>query len=364
MDSSRFWNTVRSLEGLAAARATCGTAGTIAASTRARALRYVRAATARGPTIRAKLERFVARAGLAAATPDVLFVLDRVAQHAIPSFRKAWLLHGVCEPKVEGGPAGTRRRPAAARLYADARSSRSRTGKAGCASTRVLPLERERHRRAAARAGSSGRRATSTAAPGAPGRTGRSIRPRAAAARRPYLKKMWLTFWGGDMSKLSPSNRRAVVPGRLAASRSRRRPAATDDVFLQRPRDRRPRRDAAAHRSASRRRTGLAGAVVAGEAAVAARDRAAPAGRRRGHAARTSPRARSCSSRPRAARDLRRCSSRRASPRRRRCGGASAEANDAGVLEHRRGTRKDGRLRVRRRTARRELDERANCSWP
>ena len=47
----------------------------------------------------------------------------------------------------------------------------------------------------------------------------------------PYLKKMWLTFWGGDMARLSPSNRRAVVPGgwRIEVSPAQ---AAREDVFL------------------------------------------------------------------------------------------------------------------------------------
>jgi hypothetical protein len=47
----------------------------------------------------------------------------------------------------------------------------------------------------------------------------------------PYLRKMWLTFWGGDMQKLSPSNRRAVVPGGWRIEVSPARPAR-DDVFL------------------------------------------------------------------------------------------------------------------------------------
>ena len=47
----------------------------------------------------------------------------------------------------------------------------------------------------------------------------------------PYLKKMWLTFWGEDMKALSPSNRRAVVPGswRIEISPTR---SSREDVFL------------------------------------------------------------------------------------------------------------------------------------
>ena len=47
----------------------------------------------------------------------------------------------------------------------------------------------------------------------------------------PYLKKMWLTFWGGDLNRLAPSNRRAVVPGAWRIEVSPRQ-AAREDVFL------------------------------------------------------------------------------------------------------------------------------------
>ena len=44
----------------------------------------------------------------------------------------------------------------------------------------------------------------------------------------PYLRKMWLTFWGEDLKKLSPSNRKAVVPEAIGwRSPRRRRPART-----------------------------------------------------------------------------------------------------------------------------------------
>jgi hypothetical protein len=77
---------------------------------------------------------------------------------------------------------------------------------------------------------------------------------------------MWLTFWGDDLRKLSPSNRRAVVPGSWRIEVSPRA-AARDDVFLSvleiGDRGATPLRiDPIAEGK------GLAGAVVAGEAAV------------------------------------------------------------------------------------------------
>ena len=47
----------------------------------------------------------------------------------------------------------------------------------------------------------------------------------------PYLKKMWKTFWGEDLERLSPSNRRAVVPGAWRIEVTPRTPSR-DDVFL------------------------------------------------------------------------------------------------------------------------------------
>jgi hypothetical protein len=42
---------------------------------------------------------------------------------------------------------------------------------------------------------------------------------------------MWKTFWGGDMQKLSPSNRRSVVPGGWRVEINPGAPAK-EDVFL------------------------------------------------------------------------------------------------------------------------------------
>ena len=81
----------------------------------------------------------------------------------------------------------------------------------------------------------------------------------------PYLNRMWRTFWGQDFGRLSPSNRRAVVPG---AWRMEVTPAvaARDDVFLNvlEIGD----VGTAALRIERVNGHGLAGALVAGEAAV------------------------------------------------------------------------------------------------
>jgi hypothetical protein len=192
----------------------------------------------------------------------VLFVLDRV-RSTDPSFRKAWLLHGVSEPKVEGGTAA-RVIGQGGTSYGEARVVTFEDGQGRLRVHSVLPLERD----VITRGGPGWEFWT----PGpvrqawARDRTGRWTRRKAAPARRSYLKKMWLTFWGDDMGKLSPSNRRSVVPGgwRIEVSP---KAAARDDVFLSVLE--------IGDRGASTLRIdpiaegkGLAGAVVAGEAAV------------------------------------------------------------------------------------------------
>ena len=47
----------------------------------------------------------------------------------------------------------------------------------------------------------------------------------------PILRQMWKTFWGADLERLSPSNRRAVVPGAWRLEVSPATPAR-DDRFL------------------------------------------------------------------------------------------------------------------------------------
>jgi hypothetical protein len=81
----------------------------------------------------------------------------------------------------------------------------------------------------------------------------------------PYLNKMWLTFWGEDLKRLSPSNRKAVVPGNWRVEVSPQAPAR-EDLFLHAL--------AIGDRGAPDKRVekvdgyGLAGAVIEGDGAV------------------------------------------------------------------------------------------------
>ncbi len=103
MDSSRFWNSVRSLEDWRRTRDLwdrCQLSPVAAEPDRT----ATPAPTPRAPTRPRKLERFT-RELVHLREPNVLVVLDRV-RATDPAYRKAWLLHGVSQPRVESGAAG------------------------------------------------------------------------------------------------------------------------------------------------------------------------------------------------------------------------------------------------------------------
>ncbi len=263
MDSSRFWNSVRSLADWQNTR-DLWDRGRIEAYDRA-SDRYV---YAKGDGTRAyqpsKLRSFV-RDLLWLPASDVLFVLDRVASRD-PSYKKAWLLHGVSEPKVEDaagevgravGHGGTSHAGAPLVTFEDG-DGRLRVHS-------LLPQSRD----VVVRGGPGWEFWTPGDQYGGAWGSGQNwpLDPPAGGPlpTDPYLRKMWLTFWGGDMERLSPSNRRAVVPGGWRIEVSPQTPA-TDDVFLHAlemgDKGAPPRRIEGAEGH------GLAGAVVEGDAAV------------------------------------------------------------------------------------------------
>src|SRR5262249_42668476 len=103
MDSSRFWNSVRSLEDWRRTRDLWDRGRVVAYDPVPG--RYV---YARGDGTRAyqpsKVSRFL-RDLLWLPSSDVLFVLDRVGSRDA-SYKKAWLLHGVSQPAVVEAPGG------------------------------------------------------------------------------------------------------------------------------------------------------------------------------------------------------------------------------------------------------------------
>ena len=194
-----------------------------------------------------------------------LVVFDRV-RSADASYRKAWLLHGVNEPRIDGpaagaaiGNGGTRHRNATLATF-DEGEGRLRVHT-------LLPRERD----VIARGGPGFEFWTPGDAQGGGWGSGQNwpLEPAAGGPlpEDPYLKRMWQTFWGGDMQALSPSNRRSVVPGAWRLEISPAAPAE-EDVFLNvleiadRADTRAPREVAAVEGHA------LTGAVIEGASAV------------------------------------------------------------------------------------------------
>jgi hypothetical protein len=259
MDSSRFWNSVRSLEDWRRTR-DLWDRGTIEAF-EAVPGRYT---YVRGDGTRAydpaKMDRFV-RELLWLPASGALFVLDRVKSDD-PSYRKAWLLHGVARPEIAGegrsvGQGGT--------AYANAPLVTFSDGEGRLRVHAVLPESRE----VIVRGGEGFEFWTPGDERGGAWGSGKNwpLDPAEGGPlpADPYLAKMFKTFWGDDFTKLSPSNRRAVVPGSWRIEIS---PAAAsrEDVFLNvleigdrgaPPLDLR-----------TMRGNGLAGAVIANDTAV------------------------------------------------------------------------------------------------
>jgi len=210
MDSSRYWNTVRSREDFRRTRDLWDVARMEAAVHAPGAYDY-----ARGDITRAyrpsKMERFT-RELVYTPNDDVLVVYDRV-RATDPAFQKAWLLHGVNEPKVAGSVFTFQERNGRLRVHS------------------LLPD------RAAilARGGPGQEFWTPGDEKGGPWGSGRNWPPPpfegGPLPDAPDLRHMWKTFWGEDLERLSPSNARHVVPGAWRIEVSPTTPAK-EDHFL------------------------------------------------------------------------------------------------------------------------------------
>jgi hypothetical protein len=260
MDSSRFWNSVRSLEDFRRTRDLWDRCrlGPVAAEP---AYRYARADATRAyqPS---KVERFT-REIVHLREPNLLVVLDRV-RAADPSYRKAWLLHGVSEPRVtapaEGtsvGNGGTSFRDASIVTFED--------GQGRLRVHSLLPRERE----VVVRGGPGFEFWTPGDDSGGAWGSGRNwpLDPPEGGPlpEDPYLLKMWKTFWDG-IDRLSPSNRRAVVPGGWRVEVSPATPRE-EDVFLH-VLEVGDRGVAATRKALAIEGHALAGAVIEGDATV------------------------------------------------------------------------------------------------
>jgi hypothetical protein len=223
--------------------------------------RYARADATRAYQA-SKLERFI-REIVHLRDSNVLVVLDRVRAKE-PSHRKAWLLHGVSEPTVVApaagagvGNGGTGYRNASLVTFED--------GEGRLRVHSLLPRERD----VVVRGGPGFEFWTPGDDRGGAWGSGQNwpLDPPEGGPlpEDPYLLKMWRTFWDG-IERLSPSNRRAVVPGAWRMEVSPVAPSK-EDVFLHvleiADRDAK-----AARRVGAIEGHGLAGAAIDGEAVV------------------------------------------------------------------------------------------------
>ncbi|HEY8188090.1 MAG TPA: heparinase II/III family protein [Pyrinomonadaceae bacterium] len=227
MDSSRYWNTVRSRDDFERTRDLWATGNMEATDYQPGVYHYARgnATHAYQPS---KMEKFTREV---AYTPgnNVLVIFDRV-RSVDPSYRKAWLLHGVAEPRVVAGEAG-RDVGHGGTSFANATVFTYENGEGRLRVHSLLPRERE----VVKRGGPGWEFWTPGDEFGGVWGSGKNwpLDPAAGGPlpTDPYLRKMWKTFWGEDFEKLLPSNTRAVVPAAWRVEVSPAKPAK-EDLFL------------------------------------------------------------------------------------------------------------------------------------
>jgi hypothetical protein len=227
MDSSRYWNTIRSVEDWERTRDLWDLARTEITDYVPGEFQYARG-NATHAYNSSKLDLFT-RDLLYLPRKNLLLVFDHVRSND-PSYKKVWLLHGVNEPAVEAKVPG---RDAAhgGTSYSDAERFTFEDGGGRLLVHPLLPRERE----VVKRGGPGWEFWTPGDEFGGAWGTGKNWPIEDAKGgplpSDPYLKKMWLTFWGEDLNHILPSNMLHVVPGAWRIEISPANPAK-DDLFL------------------------------------------------------------------------------------------------------------------------------------
>ena len=227
MDSSRYWNTIRSVEDWERTRDLWDLARMENTDYVPNQFQYARgnATHAYNPS---KLDLFT-RELLYLPQENALFVFDHVRSKD-PSYRKVWLLHGVNEPTVEAtnhgadiGNGGT--------SYSGAKNFVFEDGGGRLRVHTLLPRDHETIKRG----GTGWEFWTPGDEFGGAWGTGKNWpiedAKGGALPTDPYLNKMWKTFWGADLDHISPSNMLHVVPGAWRIEISPSNPSK-DDLFL------------------------------------------------------------------------------------------------------------------------------------
>ena len=230
MDSSRFWNTLRSQNDW---DKTCDlwdlgqmkTVDNVAGKNNQTAYHYALGDATRAYSPR-KLHTFT-RQLLYLPDMDVLLVFDRVIS-TDPAFRKTWLLHGVNKPWIDGN--GT---PASngEETFANASQFRLQEGEGELLVHTLLPKDHVTSRR-----GGAGHEFwTPGDANGGSWGSGRNWELEPAEGgplpSDPVELAMWKRFYGNDIKSIERSNRRNVVPGSWRVEVSPAQPQL-EDLFL------------------------------------------------------------------------------------------------------------------------------------
>ena len=229
MDSSRYWNTIRSPQDWERTR-DLWDIGSMRVVDHVPGKYHYALGDATNAYSREKLKKFT-REVFYVSQHDLLFVFDRVIS-TDASFKKAWLLHGVDKPTVNVDSGETSQgSDAPVKEFRDAKSFRFQEGKGELFVHCLLP-----HQRLVTRQGGPGHDFyTPGDDKGGAWGSGENwpLEPAEGGPlpQDPKLVEMWKKFWGDDFSKISPSNRKNVVPGawRIEVSPA---VAAEEDLFL------------------------------------------------------------------------------------------------------------------------------------
>jgi heparin/heparan-sulfate lyase len=222
MNSSRYWNTIRSPEDWNRTR-DIWDLGSMLVVDHAPGQYHYAMGDASNAYVRDKVRRFT-REILYTPGDGVLFIFDVVVS-TNPTFRKVWLLHGVNQPTIDqGSGTGTE----AAQDSRKAKTFRFADGSGELLVHSLLPKERVITRR--------GGKGNEFYTPGDDqgGRWGSGqnwpLEPAEGGPlpEDPKLRHAWKLFWGEDFNRILSSNRKNVVPGSWRVEVSPALPGETD----------------------------------------------------------------------------------------------------------------------------------------
>jgi Heparinase II/III-like protein len=225
MDSSRYWNTIRSRKDWERTRDLWNLGCMQVVDYAVGAYHYAKG-DASNAYSKQKMRHFT-REVVYIPRHGLLVVFDRVVS-TNPAFRKVWLLHGVNQPSVDDNGA---KGPPGAQEFRNALLFRFADGEGELSVHALLPKER-----VIARRGGPGAEfyAPGDDHGGAWG-TGENwpLEPADGAGlpEDPKLRRMWKLFWGEDFNRILSSNRKNVVPGGWRVENSPTVPAE-EDFFL------------------------------------------------------------------------------------------------------------------------------------